>query len=455
VNAFAAAEDMLAAMWSALGGDAVPSVRFHGDRVLPSCYPMSDLGAAAFAAAGLAIAELSGVREPVEVDRTLCTGWFHRASRPLVPAAPPRSPFHALSRDFPTADGRWLRFQANYPHLRRAVLDVLGAESDGAGVAEIVAAHPADEVEAAVVAGGGAAAATRTVAEWRDHPQGRSVAAEPLVAVEPGPGGGSEWCPVAPERPLAGLRVLDLTRVLAGPLASRFLAACGAQVLRLDAPGYAEPAGYPGDLTLGKRCAVLDLARERDRFLALLADADVLVHGLRPGALDHLGLGRAQRIACRPDLVEVTLNAYGWAGPWRDRRGFDTLVQASCGMALAGGAWAGAGVPHRWPLSILDHAAGYLMAAAAVCGVTRRLRGHGGSLARVSLAGVAHLLEGAGKPGGSELTLPLDGPVDATVHIGASGPARRLVWPLAVEGVVFGWDRPADPYGSATPLWTF
>jgi crotonobetainyl-CoA:carnitine CoA-transferase CaiB-like acyl-CoA transferase len=450
------ADSLLAEMWSALGGvpELAGTVRFRGERVLPSCYPMSDLGAAAFAAAGLAVAELVGTEPDVTVDRTLCTGWFHRASKPVNAGVQQRSPFHAMSRDFPTADGRWLRFQANYPHLRQAALAVLGAEADGTGVAEVVRASPADEIEAAVVAGGGAAAATRTVAEWRAHPQGLAVAAEPIVAVEPGEAGADGWPPRIAERPLAGLRVLDLTRVLAGPLASRFLAACGAEVLRIDAPGYGEPTGHPGDLTLGKRCAVLDLAADRERFLELLSGADVLVHGLRPGALDGLGLGRAVRVACRPDLVEVTINAYGWAGPWRERRGFDTLVQASCGMALAGGAWAGTGQPHRWPLSILDHAAGYLMAAAAVRGVTRRLNGAGGSVSRLSLVGVADLLVRSGTgSGGPDLELPLDGPFDPAVHASPRGPVRRLVWPLAVEGVSFGWDRPADPYGSATARW--
>ena len=438
-------------MWSALGGVPGHEVRFTGDRVLPSCYRMTDLGAAAFAAAGLALAELLDEPSPVVVDRTLATGWFHRASRPLVAGPPPRSPFHALSGDFPTADGRWLRFQANYPHLRDAALAALDAHPET--VAAIVAAHPADELEAAVVAGGGAAAATRTVAEWATHPQGRAVAEEPLVTVHSGRSraGSGTWSPSVVERPLAGLRVLDLTRVLAGPLASRFLAACGAQVLRIDPPGYAEPTGHPGDLALGKRCAHLDLRKPvgRQRFLDLLATADVLVHGLRPGALDRLGLGSAERRRHRPDLVEVTLNAYGWTGPWRDRRGFDTLVQASSGIALEGGA----GRPYRWPLSILDHTAGYLMAAAAIRGITRRLNGYGGAQSRLSLAGIARLLVSAGAGDGPELTLPLDGPFADDVQVTVRGPVRRLVWPLTVKGVRFGWDRPADHYGSATPEW--
>src|SRR5262249_20854294 len=161
------------------------------------------------------------------VDRPLATGLFHRAARPLRAVA--RSPFHPMSRDFRTADGRWLRFQANYPHLRAATLAVLGTGEDGDAIAAARAGAKAGEPGAAGVA------ASRTTREWAAHPQGAAVAAEPLVDIaetgrrEEGRRD-STWRPV-PERPLAGLRVLDMTRVLAGPMATRLLAGFGAQVL--------------------------------------------------------------------------------------------------------------------------------------------------------------------------------------------------------------------------------
>jgi crotonobetainyl-CoA:carnitine CoA-transferase CaiB-like acyl-CoA transferase len=493
----------------------VRSVRFTGAGVLAGPYPMTDLGAACLAGAGAAIAGLvaeaggaggadgaGGVDRAalaVTVDRPLATGLFHRAARPLRDAT--RSPFHPMSRDFPTSDGRWIRFQANYPHLRAAALAVLGTGEDGAAIASVVAGAKADELEAAVIAGGGAAAASRTTREWAAHPQGAAVAAEPLVdiaetdrrdtsRVGTGPQGaglldtgwldtGSRgsgrgdsgrretgrpetgwrdgaWRPV-PERPLAGLRVLDMTRVLAGPMATRLLAGFGAQVLRVDPPGYDEPNGIgSGDLTLGKRCAVLDLktADGRARFAGLLAEADLLVHGLRPGALDGLGLDQDTRQAISPGLIEVTLNAYGWTGPWAGRRGFDTLVQNSTGLALAGGAWAGTGTPYRWPLSILDHSAGYLMAAAAVAAVARRARTGHGSVSRVSLARVAHwLTSGPAQDDEPPLELPLAGPLEAAVYDSPAGPVRRLRWPMRIGGIPFRFDRPGDPFGSSVPCW--
>jgi crotonobetainyl-CoA:carnitine CoA-transferase CaiB-like acyl-CoA transferase len=455
---------------AALGID-VQAVRFTGTGVLPGPYPMTDLGAACLAGAGAAVAGLEagaggagGAGPAVTVDRPLATGLFHRAARPV--RAVNRSPFHPMSRDFATADGRWIRFQANYPHLRAATLAVLGTGEDGAAIASAVAGAKADELEAAVIAGGGAAAASRTTREWAVHPQGAAVAAERLVDIsetderdtgqrDTGRPDG-DWRPV-PERPLAGLRVLDMTRVLAGPMATRLLAGFGAQVLRVDPPDYDEPNGIgSGDLTLGKRCAVLDLktADGRACFAALLAGADIFVHGLRPGALDGLGLDQDTRQAISPGLIEVTLSAYGWTGPWQSRRGFDTLVQNSTGMALAGGAWAGTGVPHRWPLSILDHSAGYLMAAAAVAAVARRARTGHGSVSRVSLARVARwLTSGPGQDDEPELELPLPGPLDPAVYDSPVGPVRRLRWPMRVSGIPFRFDRPGDPFGSSVPRW--
>jgi crotonobetainyl-CoA:carnitine CoA-transferase CaiB-like acyl-CoA transferase len=453
----------LADLGAALGIDVGPA-EFTGTGVLGAPFSMTDLGAACLAGAGAAVAGLvaeagstadtGASRSAVTVDRPLATGLFHRAYRPLRAAT--RSPFHPMSRDFPTADGRWIRFQANYPHLRAATLAVLGASADGDEIAAVVARSKADEIEAAVVAGGGAAAASRTVAEWAAHPQGAAVAAEPLVSVAETDRRQTGWTPV-PERPMAGLRVLDMTRVLAGPMATRLLAGFGAQVLRVDPPDYDEPNGIgSGDLTLGKRCAVLDLktADGKAQFAGLLAEADLLVHGLRPGALDALGLDAQTRQAISPGLIEVTLSAYGWTGPWRERRGFDTLVQNSTGMALAGGAWAGTGTPYRWPLSIIDHSTGYLMAAAAIAAVARRTRTGHGSVSRVSLARVAHwLTSGPAQDDEAQLELPLAGPLDPAVYDSPVGPVRRLRWPMEVAGIPFRFDRPGDPFGSSVPRW--
>ena len=169
---------------------------------------------------------------------------------------------------------------------------MLGTAADKEAVRAAAKRWRADELEAAVVARGGCAATMRSLADWSAHPQGKAVAGEPLLALETNEGAHSPVCAVDPSRPLAGVRVLDMTRILAGPIATRFLAGFGADVLRIDPPGWDEPTIAP-EVTLGKRCARLDLrdSGDRENWLALLAQADVVIHGYRPDALERLGLG--------------------------------------------------------------------------------------------------------------------------------------------------------------------
>jgi len=249
------------------------------------------------------------------------------------------------------------------------------------------------------------------------------------------------------------VRVLDLTRVLAGPVASRFLAGYGARVLRVDPPHWNEPSIVP-EVTLGKRCVRMDLtnAHDRMRFDALLAEADVLLHGYRTEALDRLGYDAATRARLNPGLVDVALNAYGWSGPWRDRRGFDSLVQMSAGIADAGMRWRQADRPVPLPVQALDHATGYLLAAAVVRGLTHRIETGRGLRARLALARTARLLVDHGEQPASEPLAP-ETAADRAPEIEhtAWGDAQRLVVPLSVVGAPMRWDLPASELGSAPP----
>jgi crotonobetainyl-CoA:carnitine CoA-transferase CaiB-like acyl-CoA transferase len=247
--------------------------------------------------------------------------------------------------------------------------------------------------------------------------------------------------------------VLDLTRVLAGPVATRLLAGLGAQVLRVDPPGWDEPALAP-EMTLGKRTARLDahdpagLAQLR----RLLAEADVVVHGYRSDALERLGLGAEVRRATRPGLVDVSLDAYGFTGPWAARRGFDSLVQMSAGIADAGMRAAASDRPVPLPVQALDQATGYLMAAAVLTGLRDRLATGTGSSARLSLARTAALLEGArGLPRATPTAV--DDTDDGELLQTEWGPVRVLPAPLEVPGVRIGWDRAPRAFGSDNPIW--
>jgi crotonobetainyl-CoA:carnitine CoA-transferase CaiB-like acyl-CoA transferase len=310
------------------------------------------------------------------------------------------------------------------------------------------------ELEATIVENGGCAAEMRSADAWQQHPQGRSVAAEPLAHIFATDRSAAPVWPVTAARPLAGLKVLDLTRVLAGPVATRFVAGYGADVLRVDPPDWDEPGVVP-EVTLGKRCARLDLneASDRTRFEALLARADILLHGYRPGALDGLGYGPATRRKLSPGLIDICLDAYGWTGPWATRRGFDSLVQMSTGIAECGMRWRNADRPVPLPVQALDHATGYLMAAVAVRAVVRRLQQGNGTEARVSLVRTAKLL--LDQRDVAEAKLPAETEADWSTATEATewGQARRVRPPVEVDGAPMHWARPACGLGSAEPRW--
>jgi hypothetical protein len=458
---FAISRHMLHAASSALDlpAAAPDAVVFEGAGDLPSYFATTDLAAASVAAAALAVRELiaaqGGTANAVRVDRRLASLWFGWSLQPLGWERPPL--WDAVAGDYATADG-WIRLHTNAPHHRDAALAVLGCAAEREAVARVVAAWRGEELEAAVVGQGGCAAVMRSTAEWAVHPQGRAVAAEPLIAVTAAasdrPGIGQGWA-ATPSRPLAGLKVLDLTRVLAGPVATRFLAGYGADVLRIDPPSWNEPGVIP-EVCLGKRCARLDLTRPADRaiFENLLAEADILVHGYRADALERLGYGEQTRRRLNPGLIDVALDAYGWTGPWAGRRGFDSLVQMSSGIAWHGMQAQGAGKPVPLPVQALDHATGYLMAAAVVRGLLYRLQENRAMLARLSLARVARLLVDT-PPGGSAQPMTPGGEADLSPELEQTewGPARRYRVPAEIDGAPLRWDRPASSLGSAAPRW--
>ena len=432
----------------AAGGIRPPiAVTEKASAALPSCFDVSELAVASIRAAALELAALEGASE-ITVDRRLALMWFSMTIRPQGWELP--SAWDPIAGDYHAADG-WIRLHTNAPHHCDAVLRVLGCPPKREAVAAAVRVWSKDALEEAVLKAGGAAAAMRALADWASHAQGRAVAAEPLIAWQ-----ALEAKTVAMPRGLKDIKVLDLTRVLAGPVATRFLAGFGAEVLRIDPPWWSEP-GLEPEVTVGKRRAGLDLRRAGDRiqFEALLARADVLVHGYRPGALDGLGMDAARRREIAPSLIEVSLDAYGWTGPWAGRRGFDSLVQMSCGIAEEGMRRTRAPRPVPLPVQALDHATGYLMAAATLRALRLR-RDTGTALsASLSLARTASLLTGAGAEtvAGTGMT---DSPADLApgTETTSWGPARRLRFPAQIGDRVPSWQHPAGPLHIDEPNWS-
>ena len=438
-------------LWTALGGDssALDALHFSGPSGgLPSRFHVSDLAAATIGVATLAPAELWAARrkEPLRtvlVDRQLAAAAFRceRLLQPIGWTLPPvRDP---ITDDYEAADG-WIRLHTNYSYHRDAVTRVLGVPAKRERVAAAVKSRNATDLETAVVDAGGCAAALRTTEAWRAHPQGAALSGEALC----------DWSgPYAPHAlppdasaPLSGVRVLDLTRVIAGPMGTRYLAAFGADVLRIDPPKFEDVGALLPETTRGKRCTALDLREPLDRSMweALIAKAEVLVHGYRPGAMEALGYPAERLRELNPTIVIVRYDAYGWSGPWAGRRGFDSLVQMSTGLAHAGHD----GHPKPLPAQALDHGTGYLVAA-AVC----RALTDGRSSARLSLARTARMLVELGTDGDPEA--PAISDADALLETSATawGPVRQVSCPARIEGYKIRWREVAGPPGRHPPRW--
>ncbi|MEV6220585.1 CoA transferase [Nocardia fluminea] len=352
--------------------------------------------------------------------------------------------FAELSGFFPTADG-WVRTHANYPHHRDRLLGALDlpAASDAARLTARFAAMKGAEIEDAAAAAGAIAARVRTEGEWADSPMGRAAAHGPVVAVDihdaAAPWRGERGTSATVERPLTGIRVLDLTRVLAGPVATRTLALLGADVLRIDPPHLPEIDWQFSDNCQGKRSTLLDLRTDLATLEVLLDEADVLVTGYRPGALAAAGV----RAGGRPGLIEASVSAWGTSGPWGGRRGFDSIVQAASGISLLEGT---PDRPGALPAQALDHGSGYLLAAAVMDALLARADDGFGRDIRVSLARTASWLLAAHdrNPGHPAATPP--NPACTVTH-------GELVTAAPAFADYDDYRWPAPPYGSAQPFW--
>jgi crotonobetainyl-CoA:carnitine CoA-transferase CaiB-like acyl-CoA transferase len=419
-------------------------------QVVPSTFPVTTVASDVIAAATVAVAEYAGFAGDISID-TRHAATAVRSERHLHVVGQDPSPlWDPVAGDYRTADG-WIRLHTNYPHHRTAALGVLGAPEEREAVATAVGTWSGDALEAAIVTTGGAAAVMRTEEEWRRHEHGRHLIGTPPLTIEriaDGP-------PL--DAPLPGLRVLDLTRVIAGPVASRFLAGWGADVLRVEAPGFSDGRTLTIDVGIGKRSCGLDLRETADRaaFERLAAGADVVVHGYRPGALRGLGYSDDRLAALRPGVVIASLSAYGPVGPWTGRRGFDSLVQMSSGIAAAGASAAGAGEPVPLPCQLLDHGTGYLLAL-GILRARRRQREEGGAWAvRASLARTAAWLSDMERVDAVDVPEPTADDVAPWLETSATpwGDAVHVRPPGAIGDRTPRYPRPPSRPRSDPPEW--
>lgn len=443
-------------------GIALPDVTVTDDGSrLPSIYPVEVAAAVSVGAATAAAAALGGVKAEVDVREALAAFLDERY---FQIDGEEGDLWAALSGDYRTGDG-WVRLHCNFVHHRDAALRALRLP-EGAGRAAIeavCASRTSLDVEERVTAEGGCAAALRTPEEWRAHPQAAVVARMPLVGLERV--GADEGVRRAAEgsrhegsrspgrrgaegsvRPLEGVRVLDLTRVIAGPVATRTLAAYGADVLRVGAAHLPEVPGLVVSTAFGKRSCHLDL-RSREgasAFAQLVRGADVVVQGYRPGALARLGFGVEELVALRPGLVVVELSAYGTRGLWGGRRGFDSLVQMVTGLAYGD-------PPRPLPAQVLDHATGYLAAFGALAGLLRGRGGGGAWRVEVCLARTAQWLEELGDEASASAGFGVEGLLGEMSS--GFGRLTYVLPPGRLGGVRPWWERPPPREGEHPAAW--
>ncbi|WP_413101674.1 CoA transferase [Streptomyces sp. Inha503] len=481
--------------WAALGGDPALLEQVTYRPVgggLPARLPVAELARATVGVCSLAAAELGARRSgggavpAVRVDEGAVATAFVSERHLRIDGRKPTN-FAPLSGFWRAADG-WVRTHANYPHHRARLLTALGLPGDSGPdeLAAALAARPARAIQETVYAAGGLAVAVAEPGESEiplgalplietrrvgaGAPRGLGEAPRPAngdpSASGAGPVGAGPVSGGLPTGgastatgalPASGVRVLDLTRVIAGPVATRTLALLGADVLRIDSPRLPEDPDAHADTGFGKRSAALDLAAPEDRrtFEALLADADVVVTGYRPGALDRFGLAPDALLERHPGLVVAQLCAWGWSGPWAGRRGFDSLVQAATGIAAieAKGDGDGDGHPGALPAQALDHGTGYLLAAAVLRALTERQDTGGGRHLRLSLAGTASWLTHGIAP-----AAPVGGPAhdpapwltETASDLGTLHHARS---PIATPDGPLNWARPPGHLGADAPRW--
>src|SRR5258706_1360124 len=456
--------EILADLWTLAGGDlsALDAVALTGEEPqLPSSFRVAAAAQASIAAAGLAAAQVwklrSGQSQDVAVDMRHAIVECRSERYPRGDGKPPGPTWDVIAGIYKTRDQRFVRLHTNFRHHRDAVCKVLNCKPERDDVQTALMQWDGEGFETAAYAGDCVVAMMRSHEEWSDLPHAKALAELPLVSIEKiGEAAPKPW--PKGDRPLAGVRALDLSRVIAGPVAGRTLAVHGADVLLISRPDLPPIPWLTIDTGRGKLTSFVELKSEqgRDVFRGLLAQADIVSQGYRPKSIAALGFSPEDAAKINPGIVCVSLSAYGHAGPWAERRGFDSLVQTSTGFNHAEGQAAGVEGPKELPAQMLDHATGYLMAFGAMMAKARQSREGGSWHVRVSLARTRRWLWNLGPVADgfttedwkSETVTPFIEEIPS-----GFGPLRSVTHSAILSKTPAFWARPAMPLGSHPPQW--
>ena len=458
------ARAILSDIWTSVGGDvsALDAVTLTGEEPqLPSSFRVAAAAQTSVAATGLAAAQIwklrSGQSQDVAVDMRHAVVECRSERYLRVDGKSPPPAWDAIAGIYQTRDQRFVRLHTNFRHHRDAVCKVLNCKPERAEVQAALMQWDGEAFETAAYAGGCVVALMRSHEEWSATPHAKALAELPLIRVEKiGDAAPKPW-PTG-DRPLEGIRVLDLSRVIAGPVAGRTLAAHGADVLLISGPDLPAIPWLAIDTGRGKLTGFVELKSEQGREVLrdLLAQADIFSQGYRPRAIAALGFSPEEAAKINPGIVYVTLSAYGHAGPWAERRGFDSLVQTTTGFNHAEGQAAGVDGPKELPAQMLDHATGYFMAFGAMMAKARQAREGGSWHVLISLAQTGRWLWNLGRVADGFMTEDLKGetvmPFIEEVPSGF-GPLRSVRHSAVLSKTPAFWARPAMPPGSHAAQW--
>ena len=436
------------------------------DPILPTSFRIGDTSTAALSAVGLAVSDLwesrTGRKQRVSVDARRATASLRSGKYMQIDGAGVSTERNMVMGTYPTKDGRWSYLHCNFPNHRAAALSVLGVNEDRHEVTKAVAKWDAFDLEEAIIEARGAGGMVRSMEEWAIHPQAAAIASLPLMDIvkiaDSPPEPLSEG-----SRPLSGVRVLDLTRVLAGPTCARTLAEHGADVMKITA-GHLPNIGYQEyDTGHGKLNASLDLrdGRQMETLRGLVRQADVFSQGYRPGTLGGRGLSPEELAELRPGIVYISLSAFSHEGPWASRRGFDTVVQTVSGITQRQGELFPGAIPgpQFYPVSAIDYLTGYLMAFGGMAALNKRIHEGGSWLVRISLAQVGRWLVSQGEIPETQLK---DVAAEFTPEEVASwlmvsetpmGNLGHLRPVIGLSESAPRWSRPSVPLGYHDPIW--
>jgi crotonobetainyl-CoA:carnitine CoA-transferase CaiB-like acyl-CoA transferase len=438
------------------GNDPVFSARFR----------IGETTANILAGVGVAVNDIhemkTGRRQKVAIDvrHAAATCQSSKLMRKLDPDgewkavdSPSMAHMRTITQPWRTKDGRWYLPHFNLPHLHDRVIGVLQCGSNAEAVAKAVAQWDSHDLEEAVAAARACGSIVRSNAEWLEHPHGKVLASRALVDIEKI--GESDPMPFPKgERPLSGIRGLDLTRILAGPIAARTLAEHGADVLMVTARHLPQVPEHVMDTSHGKRSCFLDLTKTDDvaTIKKLVKSADVFSQGYRPGIMDKHGLTPEQLAKERPGIIYLSISAYGHGGPFSNRGGWEQIAQCSTGICLDNGDER----PKLLPASACDYTTGYNGAYGVLLALARRAREGGSYHVRVSLcrSGMYIYRQGKVQYPKSDMTLSQAELNSIMVESKTGhGTLRHLAPVLRLSETKPYWDKTTPLLGSSAPAW--